>query len=69
MAGQGHSSETGLLKTPLNMVQYKRSSPRNFLVNKAQAIYMFKKKAANVIVAGAIGEEGFDLGALEIGNR
>lgn len=37
-AASGHSNETGLFNTPLNMDQYKRSSPRNFLVNTAQAL-------------------------------
>ena len=37
-AASGHSNETGLFNTPLNMDQYKRSSPRNFLINTAQAL-------------------------------
>lgn len=33
-----YSTEQGIYNTPLNMDEYKRSSPRNFLVNTAQAI-------------------------------
>ena len=37
-AASGHSTETGLFNTPLNMDQYRRSSPRNFRINTANAL-------------------------------
>lgn len=37
----GYSTEHGIYNTPLNMNQYKRSSPRDFLINTAAGVNAF----------------------------